>query len=189
MEYVYLMERTREGEGTSFLFLDNEGARQRAERQAEAQFSEALQSSCDTVPCPSCGRVQEHMILRARKLYCRWMQTGGLYLFFAAAFFFVGGIWAGIANEGARSGPVWTVPLFLLAGVCALIAFALTFARRALVRRLDPNAEDVEVRKERGQARAVSKEQFLKMLQEQKEREEAAKRAEAPSNIEYRLKE
>src|SRR5262249_47581424 len=58
-EYVYLLEMTVAGEGTSLLFLDNEGARQRSAAQAESALQQNLAQGCEVVPCPACGLVQE----------------------------------------------------------------------------------------------------------------------------------
>ena len=182
------MERVRQGEGTSFLFLDNAGASQRAQQAAEIQLREALQRSCDPVPCPACGRIQEHMLPRARRSYRRWMRVGGLYLFVGAAFLFIGGIVLSIASERERNPSPWAAVLLIAAGVCGVTAPFLPIVRWILARRHDPNSEDVEARKSRGQGRAVSKEQFLQMLQEEKGRAEAEKgRAEAePPTDSYR---
>jgi hypothetical protein len=80
LEYVYLMKRTAEGEGTSLLFVDNAGAQNRAAQEAHEALIYKLQTSCDAVPCPACGHYQEHMIPRARYHHNRWMLKAGLAL-------------------------------------------------------------------------------------------------------------
>src|ERR1700689_2583979 len=72
-EYVYLLSRSVETEQTSLLFLDNERAREDAERLARTYLQESLDQGCEVVPCPKCGWVQEHMVQRARELHYRWM--------------------------------------------------------------------------------------------------------------------
>lgn len=173
LEYVYLMERVRQGEGTSVLFLDNAGARQRAEEQAQDRLRAALERGCEAVPCPACGRIQDHMVPRARKQYRHWMRVGGLCLFLAAALLFIAGIVVGLADEQARTPTPWPLVLWAAAGACAAAAPALPVARWLLARRHDPNAEDVESRKASGQQRAFTKDDFLKMVQEAKDREAA----------------
>src|SRR4051794_36030586 len=73
LEYVYHLSRSARGEGTSFLFLNNEGAQSSAEGEARARLLAALMKACEPVPCPGCGHVQQHMVPRARQLRHRWM--------------------------------------------------------------------------------------------------------------------
>lgn len=54
-DYVYVLTRSAEGQGRSLLFLDNEGARERAASRAERRLREKLERSCDPVPCLHCG--------------------------------------------------------------------------------------------------------------------------------------
>jgi hypothetical protein len=100
-----------------------------------------------------------------------------LYLLLGAAFLFIAGLMVGISDHNARSISAVVIVFWVAAGVCGAAAPTLPIVRWILARRHDPNAEDVEARKAQGQERAVSKEQYLKMLQEEKEREEAEARA------------
>jgi hypothetical protein len=52
-EYVYKMQRMATGEGTSFLFLDNHGAADRAAARAEETLQRKLERGVDLVPCPT----------------------------------------------------------------------------------------------------------------------------------------
>ena len=47
-EYVYQVERKASGEGSSVMFLDNEGATDRAERAAEKSLRKALERAVES---------------------------------------------------------------------------------------------------------------------------------------------
>lgn len=49
-EYVYLMERKGSGSGTSFLFLDNAGAKERAQQIARVSVYKQLEEGQDPIP-------------------------------------------------------------------------------------------------------------------------------------------
>lgn len=70
---VYRMERRGSGSGTSFLFLDNAGAKERAELEAKHKVNTQLEEEQDPVPCPACAWVQSGMIPHARGRYHVWM--------------------------------------------------------------------------------------------------------------------
>ncbi|MBX3412366.1 MAG: hypothetical protein KF708_06570, partial [Pirellulales bacterium] len=55
------MSREATGQGTSFLFLDNQGAEDRAIQAAEQELAKRLQEDVDPVPCPDCGLYQREM--------------------------------------------------------------------------------------------------------------------------------
>jgi hypothetical protein len=88
-EYVYLLTVSSWGRATSFLFLDNEGARECSALRAEAVLRSELRHGCAVVPCPSCGRIQEHMVPQAPRLYRRWMKKAALAAFFVGGVLFV----------------------------------------------------------------------------------------------------
>jgi hypothetical protein len=52
VEYVYRMDRAGSGSGTSLLFLENQGARDRATQRAASELRGLLRWDCDAVPCP-----------------------------------------------------------------------------------------------------------------------------------------
>src|SRR4051794_22261082 len=64
--YCYEAKRKASGEGMSLLFLDNRGARTRAESYAADDLQMRLQKAIEAVPCPECGWYQEHMVAKAR---------------------------------------------------------------------------------------------------------------------------
>ena len=160
-EYIYLMEATTSGEGTSLLFLDNAGARQRAAERAEAALHENLAQGCEVVPCPQCGAVQQHMLPRARELHLRWMRKTGLIvlavgsiLSFPAGFY----VLVDLLNTGFTA---LTWGALLVVGSLLGAGGALLAQRWSLCRRYDANSLPVEDRKRLGQQRAVSKVDFL----------------------------
>src|SRR5829696_6431955 len=64
--YTYEMTRSATGQGTSVLWLDNEGAESRAQERAAKSLERQLRTGCDLVPCPDCGWVQRDMAPRVR---------------------------------------------------------------------------------------------------------------------------
>src|SRR5262245_23015334 len=79
-EYIYKLERSATGSGTSLLFLDNTGAHDRASTEAASNLRGKLERGVDVVPCPACGWVQSNMTPKARRQQCRWMLNVGATL-------------------------------------------------------------------------------------------------------------
>jgi hypothetical protein len=176
LEYVYLLERSAQGEGTSFLFLDNAGAQHRAHQRAERRLRAKLERDFDPVPCPACGWYQAAMVPRLRKLRHGWMPKTGVALLPLAVIL---GLAAAIAQGVAEREPghaAFAVALLLGAGALAAVAAApaLPLLKWALCRDYDPNAEDVEVRKQRGRERAVPKDDFLRRARRSRPASEVA---------------
>lgn len=86
--YVYQVERIVTGTGTSVLFLDNEGARQRAQDDAIASLGHELAKAVDEVPCPHCGWLQLDMCKRSRKRLFIILLVASLLI--ASPMFFIG---------------------------------------------------------------------------------------------------
>lgn len=74
-EYVYRLERTGTARNTSF-FTTQRGL-QRAADKARENLTDLLASGIDAVPCPQCGRAQEHMFPAARKMFGIWLNWLG----------------------------------------------------------------------------------------------------------------
>src|SRR5688572_20468934 len=72
-EYVYELTRRASGQGTSFLFLDNEGAESAAHAAAHQALVAKLEDAIDPVPCLGCGHYQADMVALLRRRYLRWM--------------------------------------------------------------------------------------------------------------------
>ncbi|HEX3150872.1 MAG TPA: hypothetical protein VHR66_22530 [Gemmataceae bacterium] len=152
-EYVYQLERTAEGQGTSFLFTDNEGASARASSRAEETLRRKLERGVDLVPCLACGWYQQDMIPRARREHRRWMFNVGACL---TVGLIPVAIFGGIINAGRFGEPAIPWPVFVaILVVLATIGIGLMVAKFIGARTYDPNGQDVETRKQLGQARAV----------------------------------
>src|SRR4051812_41761719 len=67
-DYLYQLERTGVGKGSSPYYLDNDGAKRRAQAGAQRALLKALQG-CDTAPCPECGWYQAEMVKKMRGAY------------------------------------------------------------------------------------------------------------------------
>jgi hypothetical protein len=79
--YVYQMRRSLAGSGFSLFFLDDDGARDRAKRRADAKLNKALVRSQNPVRCPTCGHLQRDMV--------RALARGRLSVVFVLYFFFI----------------------------------------------------------------------------------------------------
>ena len=167
MEYVYLMQRSAQGEGTSFLFLNNAGAQDRAQAEAEAALFRKLQKSCDLVPCPSCGWYQNDMVLRSRKLLHRWITP---VLWFITPGAIVVLLLALVSTAAIIKNPknvplqmvIWSWPGALLLTFAVIASLRWRRKRRACY---DINQEEIESRKQLGQKLAMSKQRFLQVMQ------------------------
>lgn len=69
--YVYEIERKGVGTAKSVLWLDNQGAASKSQREANKRLKEELSSAIDPVPCPKCGWMQKNMcaILKHKRAY------------------------------------------------------------------------------------------------------------------------
>jgi hypothetical protein len=165
-EYVYLVTATGRGEGTSFLFQNNEAAKHRARAAAEADLAAALAERFAVVPCRECGHIQQHMIVLARDqrhggMGCLWvlLLLGGIAL---------AALTLALSLDGYVEQPLLGV-LWAVAALLAAFSVGLLVRWHRLYRRYDPNAEPVELRKQLGQKRATSKELFLQSIEEREE--------------------
>lgn len=151
-EFVYLMERRASGSGTSFLFLDNAGAKERAQLQAKHKVNTQLENEQDPIPCPTCAWVQSEMIPHARARHHAWMSLAGM--------FGVGGGIALLILDFIMADFVplnLSSPFFLLKIAAIPVGIELTVLRERLARRYDPNAVDVRIRQQIAAQRAIPK--------------------------------
>jgi hypothetical protein len=165
-EYVYLLEKTAVGEDvTNVLFLA--GADKRASADAEARLRQALEASCEVVPCPACGHVQEHMVQRARKLRHRWMVPAAVFILVAAGFML--GSSAITMLVAVLTDRLFGMPSLLggAGAVAAMIGIALLRLKRLWANRHNPNDEPVATRKQQGNELAVSRQEFLQMTEDE----------------------
>lgn len=122
-DFLYLVERTAEGSGTSLLWLDNQGAKDRAAEAARQGLDKALEKAVEAIPCPACGWLQSDMVrmLKRRRLW--WSLGTG---FAVSAALLLWGVF--FADE---SGPFFTA-----AAIAFLLAWPIGFG---LFRHHEPN--------------------------------------------------
>lgn len=77
-EYIYEVERKASGQGMSFLWMDNDGAQERASERARQNGAAAIAKAIDPVPCPGCGWLQEGMIRILKNKRRMWVLCAGL---------------------------------------------------------------------------------------------------------------
>src|SRR4051812_3153772 len=79
-DFVYKMDRRGSDTAKSFLFLNNNGAKKRAQRRALADLDEQLTQGSDPIPCPKCLRYQVDMIKSMRENFHSWAFWLGIIL-------------------------------------------------------------------------------------------------------------
>jgi hypothetical protein len=160
-EYVYRLERTCTGSGTSrVLFFDKAGATERALAAAQKELRRSLRDGFDVVPCPTCGWYQQYMVHQARRQRFDWMLLLGVLL---TAGLLPLGMLGLLINSGASPPRPPVIPWdAMLAGfvLLALVGTTLLVARPILAGRYDPNNDDLVERLQRGRSRAVLRAEF-----------------------------
>jgi hypothetical protein len=130
-EYAYKVTREATGTGRSVLFLDNDGAKERARQEAEENIARALDKAVEPVWCPECGSYQADMFSTVR-------MNRVILWYFLAFLFVVGGLitsmfWGDTTFlENVAGGPG------LVSGIAAAVIVALAFGYST---RIDPNAD------------------------------------------------
>jgi hypothetical protein len=160
-EYVYRLERTRTGSGTSdVLFFDAAGATERATQEAHKKLRHSLQDGVDLVPCPACGWYQQDMVCEGKERRYGWMVVLGLVLI--VGLFPLAMIFLVICSLTCPPGPPlipWQVMLASLVTVALMGTFLLA-AGWILPGRYDPNDDDPEARIQLGRSRALLREEI-----------------------------
>jgi len=166
--YVYAMERTARGQGTSAYMLDNRGAERRSSAAADKTLRRMFERECDIVPCPACGTVQEDMVRTSRSGHRRWLLRAGIWMILAA-----GGL--GFVNwVSGMEGPRYQFLSWPAYAVIAMLGPAALVVRAFLQAAHDPNDEPVEQRIEDGRARALTEEEYERMAREARDAGEGA---------------
>lgn len=144
-EFVYAAKREATGCSKSVLFLDNQGAAERAENEAAKALGRMLTEDVDLIPCAQCGIYQASMVEWIRSQPNGWALA---MCFFAA----VGAIISCIAVlnslviDGSKVTPSGRALLGLAAVSCAVLAIAFYPLAYRLARMRDPNAEPLAER-------------------------------------------
>jgi hypothetical protein len=139
-DYAYLLELEASAAVHDLLFLEGEGAAERARAKAEHNLLQKSRNVVMPVPCPGCGCYQEDMarLLKEDKSINR-VQIVGLVIALAA-----------LVPLALSIPYIWVLSIVLgLAGV-ALVIWGCVLALR-----FDPNSGDPEPRKAQGRRHAV----------------------------------
>ena len=148
-DFAYTMIRHAEGHGTSYYFLDEAGAEERANRRAESKVQSALANEVEPVECPKCGRFQADMVQEARRRRWSWLRP-----FWAVVapvvlvpMFFCGGMYV---NGVVSALPIvpWVSIVYATIALAGLIA-VLPLVRFLFSLRYDPNRDTAEQRRAR----------------------------------------
>jgi hypothetical protein len=141
--YQYDLERKATGKGKSLLFLDNQGAKERAADRAQDKLEREIERAVDPIPCPQCGRYQTHMFKAAREEYHLGLYYCGIG-FLILIFIFLGvGTKLGDGRH-FETAPMWTQIVMAVSGALAVGSY---FSRKVLISRMCPNDEPEEVRR------------------------------------------
>lgn len=158
-EFVYALTRQATGQGTSLLFLNNQGAEQDAAQAAEEELAKKLEGDIDPVPCPKCGLYQAAMVDVVRAKQHGWLVLIAILCPLASfiAFCFLGSSfiynpeWA---STGVRIG---------LASGCVggiLAAIGLMWIWNSWTQAYDPNSHDHEVLRQSSKQKGMRKDDF-----------------------------
>jgi hypothetical protein len=160
-EYVYRLERTATGSGTSrVLCFYKEEATEHAAAVAQYQLRRELHEGIDLVPCPACGWYQSNMIMKGREQHCAWMWLLGVLL--TAGLLPLAMLGVLINCFRCPYSPPNIPGDVMLAGlvILGLVGVSLFIARSILASRYDPNSDDPEARIQLGRSRAMLRDEF-----------------------------
>jgi hypothetical protein len=158
-EYVYAAERRGGGTSVSFLFLDNEGARERSQRNAVKALEKHLDEAVDPVPCPNCSHYQAAMVAELKKKHVVWL---GLPVFLACVGFVATLVWLLIVVSDRRWDFLHKDAHWALFGVGASVCafFAFWGLQTVLARNYEPNNDPLESRQSIAAGRALLKSEY-----------------------------
>jgi len=126
--FAYLTSRKTQGTGSSVLWVDNEGAAERARKEAVKSLDRALKKARDPVPCPRCVKYQASM---ARGVRRRFLRNGALAGLAAGFLWFLGDLFSWDSSqtfwEHGTSGVLLGFALAAVGAVLAGIIWAIRF--------------------------------------------------------------
>jgi hypothetical protein len=157
--YAYELRRTGRGSVSAPFGLLGGGfdiASAQASAQAAEDLSRMLAQDVDVVPCPACGRCQKDMVPEARSRYLSLLLNVGACLTLGLVPFWVL-LYVASANitVDRQFFGLTTSGYAIILACLTVLGIRLLIGGPFLASRYDPNAQDVETRKKRGQARAI----------------------------------
>jgi hypothetical protein len=139
--FFYQMIREGTGSGFSFLFLDNQGADERASSEARANVEKKLARGIDPVLCPKCQLFQQDMIPILKAGYRKWLFYLGLMFVIPSAIALVGTVaWC------LESHRAWPADVIAVSVAALVVGLTMILVRRNRVAHLDPNALSEDAR-------------------------------------------
>ena len=147
--YAYLVQLEATGEDHDLLFLDGEGATERARTKAEQNLLQKSRNVVIPVPCPACGCYQEDMTRQLKEeVSINPLQIAGAVI----AVISLVPLALGIPY-------IWVLTVVLALSGLALVTWGYVRAFR-----FDPNAGDPGPRKALGRSHAVWGEKLADLL-------------------------
>jgi hypothetical protein len=171
--YGYWVDRTATSSATTSVLGLPVGGADRLVTDAEIKAQDRLKYACEAVPCPECGWYQRHMLDRARREHFAWLVIAGwIGLAVGLLLTLFGGFAVAVLCELLEAHHHRLAPLLLVARagyhlVSGLLLFSPVagyLLREWLAKSHDPNAEDVEERKQKGWDRSMSPKQYARVV-------------------------
>jgi hypothetical protein len=147
--YAYLLELEATGEYHDLLFLDGEGAAERARVKAEQNLLQKSRNVVLPVPCPNCGFYQDEMSRQLKEeANINPLQVAGVMVALSS-----------LIPLAFDITYIWVLTIVLAIAGLTPLAYGYVIAFR-----FDPNAGDPESRKAQGRSHAVWGEQLAELL-------------------------
>jgi hypothetical protein len=164
-EYGYFLDLAVQSQETSYLFLDEDGAKQRAADQANQKLAEALKSESGVAPCPKCGQIQQHMFRTARRERPCHIMFAGVVVLCLGGLFTLYTMFRFVADRTfTNDAPVY----WLILGSIFALGMVMIVGEWIHVRRWNPNSQPLQARLTLAASRSLTKEAYLEMLKKTK---------------------
>jgi len=134
--FGYPIGRSVAGQGFSFLFLDNEGASDRAADSAGTKLESKLKQDVEVYRCPKCGYFDPSMFRLIQSKFYIWIAACAVLAFLAG----VAAIIVAIMQLGHRHDglPAWSI----LSGIAGTLVCTILISIRVLLSgQINPNEE------------------------------------------------
>jgi hypothetical protein len=156
LTFAYLTSKSAEGSGSSLLWLDNEGASERAYQGAMKSLVRKLKAANDPFPCPRCAQYQSSMVRSIRRGFQTkgaLVSLGGLFIWFFWTLF----AWDSLNGTFWETG-LSTPELFVLLGASGALLGGFVIAHR-----FNPEHHAEKHQRPPSDYRKLSKEEFLQV--------------------------